>query len=243
MQPAETLKSLGLTDKEAAVYLALLQLGRASAYAIAIKSGLKRPTTYIILDQLITKGAVHLVPRAKKQLYVALAPEKLLEAAKQKLDLAQSGLVNLKALTKKSPQKLNSLYFEGSAGMRQAVEYNIKDVAGRDYVGFYAAIDDPNNESYQVSRDWAASLKKNRISIRGITPDTPAIRKFVSEHENLALSFKFLPQSAYSSEISIDTALDHVRILDYKNMQGTIIENADVAKTFREIFEMIWSKY
>ena len=52
------LKNLGLNDKEANIYLALLQLGKSTATKIAKKSGLKRPTTYVIIEQLIDKGFV-----------------------------------------------------------------------------------------------------------------------------------------------------------------------------------------
>ncbi len=53
---------------------------------------------------------------------------------------------------------------------------------------------------------------------------------------------KVVPTESYSSEVAIDTLGDLVRIQDYKNLQGVAIENADVAKTVREIFEMLWQK-
>ena len=67
MDMKQALKTIGLSDKESAVYMALLQLGQATAYAVAVKSGLKKPTTYIILDELIEKGLVLKVPQMKTQ--------------------------------------------------------------------------------------------------------------------------------------------------------------------------------
>ena len=67
----EALQNLGLTDKEARVYTALLKRGRTSAYGIAEESGLKKPTTYVILDDLIEKGLASRIPRVRKQLFVA----------------------------------------------------------------------------------------------------------------------------------------------------------------------------
>jgi hypothetical protein len=33
-----------------------------------------------------------------------------------------------------------------------------------------------------------------------------------------------------------------VKIEDYKNLQGVAIENQDVAKAFKQIFEMVWKR-
>ena len=46
----------------------------------------------------------------------------------------------------------------------------------------------------------------------------------------------------YSSDQSIDTVQDFVRIIDYKNLQAVIIENTDLAATFKQIFEMLWAR-
>lgn len=51
---------------------------------------------------------------------------------------------------------------------------------------------------------------------------------------------KIVPPAQYSSEVAIDVVGDIVRIQDYKNLQGVALENADVAKTMREIFEIVW---
>src|SRR3990167_4568425 len=47
------LQKIGLSDKSAKIYLALLQLGRANVTDLAKQAGLKRPTTYLHLDELI----------------------------------------------------------------------------------------------------------------------------------------------------------------------------------------------
>ncbi len=52
------LSALGLSQKEATVYVALLELGTASVQAIARRADLVRPTTYVILEALTKKGLV-----------------------------------------------------------------------------------------------------------------------------------------------------------------------------------------
>ncbi len=56
MNEIETLESLGLSEAEARVYLALLETGSTLAGPIIKKTGLHRGTTYQILQRLKEKG-------------------------------------------------------------------------------------------------------------------------------------------------------------------------------------------
>ena len=73
----DALKNLGLNDKEARAYAALLELGQTTAYAVAERSGLKRPTVYVVLDELRQKGLVLKIPHVKKQLWSAKSPHQI----------------------------------------------------------------------------------------------------------------------------------------------------------------------
>src|SRR5436190_1515134 len=75
----ESLVFLGLTDKEASVYVALLGLGRSTASQIARRAGVNRATSYVILDTLIAKGLVTISGKEPKQEYLAESPDKLPE--------------------------------------------------------------------------------------------------------------------------------------------------------------------
>ena len=55
MNIIKNLQSLGFSEKESKVYFTLLKIGPSTAYKIAKQSGLKRPTVYIILEELRKK--------------------------------------------------------------------------------------------------------------------------------------------------------------------------------------------
>src|SRR4051812_11252942 len=97
MDIPNVLEQIGLTSKQALVYLALLELGSASVQSIAQKAGLKRPTTYLILDELQQKGVVSLVPQ-KKSLFTAESPERLLSDIHRKEEVFKRFLPELLAL-------------------------------------------------------------------------------------------------------------------------------------------------
>ena len=106
-------EELGLSNKEARVYIANLMLGAAGVQQIADTSGIKRVTTYVILESLVNLGLVSQTTHAKKTLFNAEAPDnlqRLLEKREQSLrdqkqhlrDLLPH-LKKLKTLTKTAP--------------------------------------------------------------------------------------------------------------------------------------------
>src|SRR5690606_32232995 len=107
MEYIEQLISLGLNEKEAKVYLTLLSMNRATAYYVALKSGLKKPTTYVILEDLIKKGFVLKVPQEKKSLYMAKSPQECIALIQQKINEAKDILPELMAMQKKKQEKVS----------------------------------------------------------------------------------------------------------------------------------------
>ncbi len=241
MEIQEALQATGMNEKEAAVYTALLQLGRASAYSVSLKSGLKKPTTYVILEQLIEKGLVQRVPRIKKQLYFANSPETLFGVAEEKLNLAKQKLPELLAMTRGDETKVSTVFYEGMTGMKKLMEYGFKEHEDQEMTGFFATDKDIKPELSDYFKDeWALEMKKRRITIRGVAPRDPSLAFYRKADEEFGRSIRPIPIKEFSSEVAITVLGNIVKIEDYKNLQGIAIENADVAKTMREIFEMVW---
>lgn len=143
MEIADVLKQIGLNEKQANVYLALLELGTATVHPIATKAGIKRPTCYLILEELQAKGLVSVVPRAKKALFTAENPEKLISDLNKKQELVKRFLPNMLALYNKKIDKPGVLLYEGKEAVREVYEkiLNAKEVnffcTIRDRINFY----------------------------------------------------------------------------------------------------------
>ena len=83
------LQALGLSEKEAKVFLASLELGPDTVQNIAKKSGINRPTAYVQIESLKKKGLMSEVEKGKKVLNTAESPERLsslLNALEKELD-------------------------------------------------------------------------------------------------------------------------------------------------------------
>lgn len=238
------LENIGLSDKEIEVYLALLQLGDASAYSIAAKSGLKNPTTYVVLEELRRKGFVKKIPHSKKWRFRAEPPEEVIALAEERITLLKQTLPKLRSLVRGNATKASTMYFEGLNGIKQLTEYRIKEHKGKELLGFWAT---DRNVDPELSRYFQEELNEKMlklgISVRGLAPKDEVLKVYRDTDTKYNREMKILPLEQYSSEIALVTLGDMVRIEDYKNLQGIVIENADIAKTMREIFEMVWAKY
>lgn len=126
----ETLLKLGLSEKEAKVYLAALELGEETAQNIAEKSGVNRATTYVILEKLMQLGLMSTHEEGKKTVFVAESPTELvniLEEQKREIDAKKKylddSLNQLMAIYNARSDKPTVRYFEGADGLEALDRY------------------------------------------------------------------------------------------------------------------------
>src|SRR3989338_6412357 len=82
------LEDLGLSEKEAKVYLASLELGESAPAEIAKHAGINRDTTYVIAEKLVKDGLMSQLEKDKKTYFMAENPEQLLRLLrKQEQDI------------------------------------------------------------------------------------------------------------------------------------------------------------
>ena len=80
----DTLKELGLTDNEVAVFLALLETGPATAGPLVPKCRLHRSRIYAALERLVDKGLVSVIRKGRRHLHEALPPENLIAVLEER---------------------------------------------------------------------------------------------------------------------------------------------------------------
>ncbi|MCA9359632.1 hypothetical protein KC850_01185 [Candidatus Kaiserbacteria bacterium] len=241
------LKNLNLTDKEARVYLTLLELGPSTPYKIAKRSRLKRPTAYVIAEELVEKGLIIQVTGEKNKLYIARSPEAYFEDAEERLSNAKKILPELLALQKKTSEKPTILYFEGTDGIKQAYDYRLKEFHNKEIVGFFARgteISDDLTEN--VFLPWNDYKKEHNINVRGFTTDDASLQVYeqyfsTSDGDGKILA-RFLPESLYTADTSFEIFDWGVRIVIMDSKQALIMESEKFAHAMKEIFELLWSK-
>lgn len=242
MQITDVLQNLGLSDKEARVYVALLKLGRSSAYGIAEESGLKKPTAYVILDELTKKGLALKVPRAKKQLFIARSPEEYFASLEERVQSAKKILPELMAFSEGKCPKPKTLFFEGFAKIKQIYEWHVRKMKNKEIVGFYAHAGDATPELTGFFWELARNFKNNNTTIRGIVPEHPNVQDYREADKEYGREMKIVPFEEYSSDVSVEIGEGYIMFFSFKDMQVTLIENKSIAKTLKQVFEIAWKR-
>lgn len=240
----ENLQQLGLSDKEAKTYLASLGLGSASVQEIAKKAGLKRPTVYFAIEQLIKKGLMSFFEKGKKRFFSAESPERLVSLISAQKRKAQSleeslqkvlpGLNDVFDLTGEKPRVR---FFEGKEGLKVLQEDFLKSNV-KNLENIYPRDDFIKVFSEAERKKYVASLIKKKVRVRTIytSKSKPvqlisnpyAERKFVS-HEKFPFSADI---TIYGNKVAIGT---------FKGkLVGVIIESKEIAETLRLVFNLAW---
>jgi sugar-specific transcriptional regulator TrmB len=134
------LEEIGLSEKEAQVYLALLQVDNDSIHDIAEKTKINRTTVYPVLESLAKKGLVSEVQDGKKVKYQAAAPERLetfVERQKVLLEEKSARLKDIipqiKSIQRDSGERPIIKFFSGRDGAISAYEefYEMHDSSSK----------------------------------------------------------------------------------------------------------------
>ncbi len=238
----QKLQGVGLNDKQARAYLALLELGRGSAASVAAKANLKAPTAYVILKELIEQGFVHRVPKAKKHLFVPELPDLALASVEERVGGFRSIVPSLSALAKKSQsEKTRTLFFEGLAGMKKAYAYRQDELRGGEYLAYFATAENISREVETVLLGWSAAMAKAGVASRAIVPNHASLSVWRKRDKEFLRTVRVVEKNLYSSKNSIEIFPNFVRISLYGQLHCTIIEDAEFAAAQRQIFEMAWA--
>jgi len=232
-----SLGHIGLSDKEAKTYLALLKFGEASVSDIADEAGIKRSTTYIILDELRKKGLIIKIPHAKKAQFQAKTPDELYEQTVLNINRFEKVLPKLRSINP-SKKNIKTLYYEGLDGMKEALYYRLDDLKGTTNDGFWAKDDGTvTKPMMDLFHKWNASREKNNILISGITPEHDSTLEFLEKYKQ-SHQITRVPQTDYNSDISIEVTDKFVRIIDPHELKAIIIENDRLSEALKQIFSL-----
>lgn len=243
------LKKLGLSDKEARVYLALLELSEAPVQKIAKKAMVNRATAYVILESLYKKGAVTTLEKNKKVMFVAENPRTLLSLFKsqeQELKDKQAEfkkvLPELEAIFNLAAEKPIVRFFEDIEAVRIIREEIIASGA--------KVIYDIYSLEYIEKMHALFSKEENEEFLRRRKESGSFIRSIYSKDTDAKTDFKFILLKGERKIIPKEKFPISADILIYKNkvalttLRGkiitVIIESKEIADTLRIVFELAW---
>src|SRR3989344_446016 len=235
-----SLKNWGLDDREAAIYLASLQLGPAVVQRVAQKAGVKRTTTYLVAKDLKEKGLMSEFRNRQGIHLVAEAPEALINSLQARERRVRDILPELRAITNKQSTKPNITFYEGREGIREVCE----DTLGTPnsemlFISSLADIYKIVSPSYDKEYYIPERLKKN-IKCRMLVFRDRETEAMAREDKQKNRETRFLPATFDFNATQFIYGNKIAYVSSEKELVGVIIESEDIAKLERQKYEMIW---
>lgn len=238
------LQSVGLDDKESALYLAGLQIGSAPASDYAKAAELNRITAYNALEALVHRGLFTHVKNMRGKWYAPVAPEYLSLEVQKNAQALERALPELRSLQGAHFRQPHVRFFEGWEGVRKVYEDTL--TAKKELLNFA--------NSAVVRRFWpdydaeyVDERVKRGIHLRGIAPDDKTGKAVHGEDKAKIREIRLVPAKDFDFTNEINVYDHKVAICSFdsglrgnSDMFGVIIESKEVAETQRQIFEMAW---
>ena len=251
----KSLQKTGLTDKEALVYVSLLELGGAYPSRIAEYCDLKRATTYNVLTALSIRGLVNEIEKRNKIFYQIDKPSKLINYSNSRIQLAEEGLEraekilpDLESLFSLLGDKPKVFFFEGDDTVGRICDDMVAGVGNYEMLAFSNANKFKDTRTPGQLKDFVKAKERLNITTRGILPDTVKNRSY-SEGVFDGIKKEFWPRMRfisaekfpYEAEITI-YGVNKVSItkLGGENIIGVIIEDKIIHDMMKMIFEISW---
>lgn len=249
------LEKTGFSDKEALVYLTLLELGGAYPSKIAEYSELNRSTVYKILLNLSVRGLINEIEKKNKLFYQIEKTDRFIKYAESRVKQAEDSLDTAKSIIPEINEfhgilgeKPKITYYEGIDGIVTIYEDHL--ITDKPYE-MLAWADTSELKGFLPKAffdTYVKSKEKTGITTRGIIQDTTEGHQFNSVRygnikKNVWPNIRFASKDKFpmTGEIVV-YGKNKVSIVNFSksNAIGTIIEDEKIHNMMKTIFNMCW---
>lgn len=242
---AKRLEQLGLSDKEARVYGSLLEMGEASPQNLALKSGINRATTYVILESLVNKGLVTTFLKKKKASFAIQSPLQILDLlynekklVDEKIGLAKKLMPELEVLERLTSERAKVRFFEGQAGI-EIIRRSISRKNLRVIKNIYHINEVFSRHPYAPGDHRHTYLKniKQMQSIVVFDTKVPIPKYPVFKNEER----RYLPADKFPFYAELILLVDRAVLISYReNLMALVIENKAFVEALTTLFDLSW---
>ena len=240
------LEEIGLTKSEINVYIALLELGSSTTGKVVEKSKASSSKIYEILDRLMQKGLVSYVIKSGVKYFESAPPERIMDYMKEKEARLKKQTEELKKIVpeldlkrKLSKYKSEATIYKGLKGAETAFTDSLELLKPGDELLVLAA----HTRSEIIQRFFIKFQKKRaekKVKQRIIFNEENKGQEYATPEANRLSEIKFVPQT---TPASFEIFNDRVIIFpEAEELLLIVIDNKEVAESFRVQFEMWWQQ-
>ena len=244
------IEEIGLSNKEAKVYVACLKTGPSPVQRIADQADIKRVTTYVILESLVGLGLVSQSIKGKKTYFIAEEPSNLsrllekreLELKEQQINFEQvlPELLNLKSIPKESP---DVKYYDSADGIRTLYSSFYRDNHSNAREVFEIANADNVHAYFKDLGKGGANSDRVLHGVRShflYTSDRGPIYADSDAASNR--ESRFIEPNRFPISGNVSILGDKVVILSLSGSRpiGIAINSHEIADTMKAVFDLAW---
>jgi sugar-specific transcriptional regulator TrmB len=235
------LKKLGFSDKEALVYTKALEVNSFSIASMATLTGIKRPTCYLIVDNLVQKGLITMMPRGRKSLYCAESPEIIIKNMEKNVALAKQVTPRLQKIKVKELSAPTIKFFTGRLGVEAIYADLLTADEGTTLLSMTPAKQIMDVVGEDFFHDWIKKRVARRISSLVLAPiEDKGKNVIVKTSPEELRETRFLPRD-FNLETTMGVYNDKVAFFSSKKDNiGFIIKSAEFAQTMASFFNNLW---
>lgn len=235
MKIERELRELGFTDNEIKVYLTLFRIGRAKAGRIAKECALERTSVYNALKRLLEKGVIAYIIEGKTKVFSPGPPEKIVDMLKEKEEVATTLIPQLKTLQKFEREKENILKFRGYSGVKTVLNDVLKSCEEGDEYLMMGSEGQLSERMPEFAKIFVARKDKKKLKARILIRSARR-----SKPKSKYTTVRYVPQEVVSPA-NVDIYKNKVALVLWSEVpEAVIIDNSDLAATFKSYFEFMW---
>ncbi len=249
------LRSIGLPEKSALVYAAVLEAGVAFPSKISETTKLNRSTVYKILSDLRVKGLVTEIERNKKLCYQIEDPSRLQSFAKSLIGVAeeryayaQKIMPELEGLFSLSPKKPRVRFFEGLDGVLAVYNEHVGENEPYEMLSYSNVEELIKLLPKPFVQTYIKQKERIGITTRAIFPDSTLGKTYNKElyagaPKNILIRSRTIPAESFPFKADVTMfGKTKISIINFHEnvLIGVIIEDETIAGLMRMIFELAW---
>ena len=247
MRYIESLTKLGLTPDQAKIYETLLATTLLPARMISRKAGVGRELTYVVLGQLENLELVERSTQGKIILFKAKHPrhiKKVLEEKRETVLVAEKAYQDIIGAMVGDFNVIHNKpfirFYEGTEGLQKTYDYILKYAKTVHVIRSLYDSENPELRTLITEQLKKQAAKKIRSFV--ITPQLAHMsNEKVSHDMERNITRKIIPKDKFTLPSQIIIYNNTVSITSMKKeIITTIIENEDIAETFRRMFQYMW---
>lgn len=246
------LNQIGLTEREAAIYLAAIDTGGGTVSELAKEAEIERTGIYYHINNLISDGLLTVAARGKRTTYLPVDPDKLHQLWERKHNNLESILPRLQEQFSREAGHTIVEYFQG-----------IEDV-NKFYDRLYAILQEmtpPENTLYILGQSFKSVTSHNKEFLKFIAPkeqlnivtkvilnesqrrkdgDAGIRDPYIATRYNLpAAKIRYI-SDRFNYPSAVVIMGNKIALIDYRNFIYSIHENKNMATTWKLFFDFIW---